>query len=64
MRTDTNGGVVDLSPVRGQTSTYNSDNSAVVVRIIAGIDLSDKCQGSEEESNPTEQTQPQGQGAP
>lgn len=45
-------------------STYNSDNSSVVVRLIAGIDLSDKCQRGEEKSDPTEQTQAQGQGAP
>lgn len=45
-------------------STYNSDNSSVVVRLIAGIGLSDKCQRGEEKSDPAEQAQAQGQGAP
>lgn len=44
--------------------TYNTDNSSVVVRIIAGIDLSNKGQRSEEQGDPAEQTQAQGQGAP
>jgi hypothetical protein len=38
-------------------STYNSDNNAIVVRIIASIGLSDKCERSEEEGDPTEQAQ-------
>ena len=46
-------------------STYNSDNSAVVVRIVArGIGLSDERQRSEEQRDPAEQAQPKGQGAP
>lgn len=43
--------------------TYNTNNSAIVLRVV-GVDGLDKGEGGEEEGDPAQESEAQGQGAP